>query len=411
MPLASPRIAPRLRAARLLPSRRSSGRVVLLLALSLAIGAASGPRDTEPGMGDTALDAKPMIQRDFESTAPLPLGSPSAAPSSLPATNRRPEVAYISPGADSVVPMATMAPLAVERGELTLRWSDTDGQGSGIVTRIVRLEQAPATATACGAFQTVSAVSLGVGDYADGAIGFGPPPTSGCARASLELIDRAGLRTRVASDPLRIRPAVAAPVKKHRPHWTGGINLYRESAFVTQKEFTWCVAASVQMMVNIVKHRTDRTAATQSRMIEYAQSNDQGPYGPGGGTDVTGWTVALRHFGAGKYRAVGSTTAAAALRIAAIAIRQTGRPAGMLVMEGAHAWVLHGFESRTDPRTNRWARITSVRVSGPLYPIQQKNGYDMRPNKELSLQALARYFQPTTIGAMVGKYVVIVPVH
>jgi hypothetical protein len=92
-------------------------------------------------------------------------------------------------------------------------------------------------------------------------------------------------------------------------------------------------------------------------------------------------------------------------------MRQTGRPAGMLVMDGQHAWVLHGFESRTDPRVNHWARITAVRVSGPLYPIQQKHGYDMRPNTRLSIRALATYFQPSTIGALVGKYVVIVPLH
>ena len=92
-------------------------------------------------------------------------------------------------------------------------------------------------------------------------------------------------------------------------------------------------------------------------------------------------------------------------------MRQTGRPAGMLVMEGRHAWVLHGFESPTDPRRDRHARILSVRVSGPLYPIQQKNGYDLRPNKELSVRALARFFTPSSVGAFVGKYVVVVPVH
>lgn len=195
------------------------------------------------------------------------------------------------------------------------------------------------------------------------------------------------------------------------PPWTGGYNLYRKTAFVTQKDFKWCVAASVQMMVNTVRHQSDRTAATQARMIRYAQASDHGPWGPGGGTDVTGWISALRHFGAGKYRAVGARTAGAALRIAATAMRQTGRPAGMLVMEGRHAWVLHGFESRTDPRRDRWARITSVRVSGPLYPTQQKHGYDPRPNTELSVRALARYFQPSSVGALVGRYVVIVPVH
>jgi hypothetical protein len=176
--------------------------------------------------------------------------------------------------ADSDAPVATLAPLAVELGRLTLRWSDTDHGGSGVATRIVRLEEAPATATGCGSFQTISASSLGPGPYDDGVITLGPPPTNGCARASLELIDRAGLHSRTATGPLRIKPDVPTPSKPARPHWSGGINLYREGAFVTQKEFTWCVAASVQMMVNIVKHRSDRTAATQKRMITYAQAKD-----------------------------------------------------------------------------------------------------------------------------------------
>jgi hypothetical protein len=208
-----------------------------------------------------------------------------------------------------------------------------------------------------------------------------------------------------------VESGAAAPSAATSQRWRGAFNLYRTTAFVTQKDFRWCVAAAVQMMVNIVRKRSDRTAATQERMILYAQASDHGPYGPGGGTDVTGWIATLRHFGAGKYRAVGTRTAGAALRIAATAMRQTGRPAGMLVMDGRHAWILHGFESRTDPKRDRRARITSVRVSGPLYPVQQKHGYDLRPNTELSVDALARYFLPSSVGALAGKYVVIVPVH
>jgi hypothetical protein len=215
----------------------------------------------------------------------------------------------------------------------------------------------------------------------------------------------------VAAPAEPVPAAAAAPDTGSAPRWSGRFNLYRTTAFVTQRDFTWCVAAAVQMMVNIVRHRTDRTAATQQRMIRFAQDSDHGPWGPGGGTDVTGWIAALRHFGAGRYRAVGASSAAGALRIAATAMRQTGRPAGMLVMDGRHAWVLHGFRSWTDPQQDRRARITSVRVSGPLYPVQQKNGYDLRPNTELSVSALARFFTPSSVGSLVGKYVVIVPVH
>jgi hypothetical protein len=227
-------------------------------------------------------------------------------------------------------------------------------------------------------------------------------------RVSLTLTDLVGHTAVAASQPYRVvAPATAAKA----PSWTGRFNLYRAGTFVTQKTFTWCVAASVQMMVNIVRHHHDRTTTTQERMIEYAQLRDNGPYGEGGGTDLAGWITALHHFGAGRYRAIGTRTAGEALRAAATAMRQTGRPAGILVMDGRHAWVLHGFESHTDPRRDARAWIRAVRISGPLYPVQQKNGYDQAPNTRLSVKALQRWFTPSSVGTLVGKYVVVIPTH
>jgi hypothetical protein len=309
-------------------------------------------------------------------------------------------------------PTATIDPLAVELGNVVARWRDSDGPGPDIATRSVRIEQAAATPSGCGEFAVVGGMALSAGSSDQGTVSLGQPPSSGCLRVSLALTDRAGRTSVTSSPPYRVQPP-AAPVtaKPVAPRWTGKFNLYRASAFVTQRTFKWCVAASVQMMVNIVRRRTDRSRATQARMIAYAQRWDNGPYGEEGGTDVTGWIAALRHYGAGRYRAVGATTAARALRVAATAMRQTGRPAGILVMDGRHAWVLHGFESRTDPRRDRRATITAVRISGPLYPVQQKGGYDPRPNTRLSAEKLARYFKPTSVGPMVGKYVVVIPTH
>ena len=312
----------------------------------------------------------------------------------------------------------TVDPLRVEQGELIVRWTETRDGGPGIEERGIRTETAPATPTGCGAFSVGRGISLdaptGASQAVDGRgrVSLGVPPSSGCLRATVALTDRAGQTIVAASAPYRIAPpAPPPPAKPAVPEWSGRWNLYRASAFVTQKTFKWCVAASVQMMVNLVRKRNDRSTATQRRMITYAQRWDNGPYGEDGGTDVTGWIRALRHFGAGKYREVGATTAARALRIAATAMRQTGRPAGILVMEGRHAWVLHGFESRADPRVNRRAVITAVRVSGPLYPLQQTNGYDPRPNTRFSVKKLEKYFQPTVIGDLPGRFVVIVPTH
>lgn len=386
MPIQPPRIASCPGSGRQAAGRRSRHPAVLVLAAFLVIA---------PGLPNAVQATGP----DVLAGTPTETASQTPVPSPAPA---RPSVSIDGASGDQVGRARVRTDTAA---------SDADGRGSGTVARTIRLDQAPATATGCGVFGLIRAMSLGEGNYDDARITPGPPPTSGCVRASLELVDRVGLRSNTVGDPLRIQPAVSTPAKPAAPRWSGGLNLYRTTAFVTQKDFKWCVAASVQMMVNIVRHKGDRTTATQKRMINYAQASDNGPYGPEGGTDVTGWIAALRHFGAGKYRAVGASTPGKALRIAAIAIRQTGRPAGILVMDGRHAWVLHGFESKTDPRLDGRAKVTSVRVSGPLYPVQQKNGYDLPPNTELSVRALARYFLPSSVGALVGKYVVIVPTH
>jgi hypothetical protein len=43
--------------------------------------------------------------------------------------------------------------------------------------------------------------------------------------------------------------------------------------------------------------------------------------------------------------------------------------------------------------------------------VQQTGGYDPRPNTRLTTGKLARYFKPTIVGTMVGKYVVVIPTH
>ena len=321
--------------------------------------------------------------------------------------------------ADSVRPVVALQAPAVEQGTLVLHWTETAAPGSAALQRTVRIEAAPATPSGCGTFAATGGVTLEPGRYEAGTIALGEPPSSGCVRATLALTDAGGKTSLTSSAAYRIWPIGPPPppqAKATAKPWTGKFNLFRKNAFVTQKTFKWCVAASVQMMVNIVRKRADRSAATQRRMILYAQRWDNGSYGEAagaeeGGTDVTGWIRALRHFGAGKYRAVGAETAAGALRVAAIAMRQTGRPAGIMVMEGRHAWVLHGFESRTDPRKDERARISAVRVSGPLYPKQQTNGYDPRPNTRMTAKTLENYFLPTVIGELPGRFVVIVPTH
>jgi hypothetical protein len=192
----------------------------------------------------------------------------------------------------------------------------------------------------------------------------------------------------------RVTTARSGPVRT-LTSWTGTYNLYRSTAFVTQKTFSWCVAASTQMTLNLAKGTSDRTYATQQRYMAYAQSHDRYAPGVAKGTDPQGWVATLNYNGGTRgYHAVESTSYGAAVRSAVKRLRLTGKPVGLVVGRGSHAWTLHGFRATADPGTSSTFTVTSVYVSGPLYPIQQRNGFDMPPNTRLSYSYFANFLTP-----------------
>ena len=132
------------------------------------------------------------------------------------------------------------------------------------------------------------------------------------------------------------------------------------------------------------------------------------------GVDAAGWTAGLRHFVDDRYRLVSSRTFDAALRSAVTRLRLTGLPVALTVSHGNHGWILTGFQATADPAKTSAFTVTSVRVTGPLYGLQSKNGYDMPPNTKLTTAQLKRYFTPWKYAPepMVwdGRYVSIQPV-
>jgi hypothetical protein len=88
--------------------------------------------------------------------------------------------------------------------------------------------------------------------------------------------------------------------------------------------------------------------------------------------------------GGGTYHVVMSTNFRQAVRRAAKSMRLTGRPVGLLVMGGRHAWVMSGFDATRDPLgTHSW-EVTAVYVLGPLYPREQKGYFDLPPDSRIS---------------------------
>ncbi len=199
------------------------------------------------------------------------------------------------------------------------------------------------------------------------------------------------------------------------PTWNGGINLYRTGVFTTQKTWLWCTAADVQIMRNIKYHRQDHSRSAQSRYFAYMRARNRYSLPLSAGVDPQGWTAGLRRYVDDRYRLIASTTFTRALTGAVMRMRKTNLPVAIGVANGGHGWVLHGFTATADPAKTWKFTVTSVRVSGPLWGLQNRSfGYDMRPNTKLTVTQFKRFFTKWWYAPrrMIwdGKYVSIQPV-
>jgi hypothetical protein len=188
--------------------------------------------------------------------------------------------------------------------------------------------------------------------------------------------------------PLDVLVAVPTPPLP-RPTHPFAMSLYASGDFVAQYTFEWCVGASIQMALNMMGAE-DRTRARQQELWQLAQSLSDSPFG---GANARGWTAALNEVGLGPYDLVSEPDLDAALRRAAAAMRTTGRPVGLLMWRGRHAWVMSGFTSLGDPVIAPNFEVTGIRVLDPLYP----HGDDLwgpspRPNALLDPVTLGQQF-------------------
>jgi hypothetical protein len=104
------------------------------------------------------------------------------------------------------------------------------------------------------------------------------------------------------------------------------------------------------------------------------------------------------------------------LRVAARAMRETGRPVGLVMWRGRHAWVMSGFTAKGDPARDEGFRVTGVRVLDPLYPHGNGTwGPSPKPNSVLTPARLAEQFafrdsRRVNLGVAPG-YLLILPVE
>ncbi len=237
---------------------------------------------------------------------------------------------------------------------------------------------------------------------------------------------RAALRALVGSivalQLLVLLPSSAGAAEEFR------LDLAGKRDYVAQTNFVQCVGASMQMMLNIIGDTNDRSAAKQLELQNLARtlSGRRGDGRQRQGASVRGWAGGLNQLDAGPYRLVGTTTIDEALRLAAEAIRQTGKPVGLLVWRGRHAWVMSGFHATADPRAADDFTVTAAIVMDPLYPHGSSVwGPSPKPREALSPSELGRQFVPRRQGSipngsstgpgsslmsgLAGKYVLVLP--
>lgn len=177
--------------------------------------------------------------------------------------------------------------------------------------------------------------------------------------------------------------------------WSGGMNLYRTGVYSQQRTYLWCTAANVQMMRNIVRRQSDQSYSNQRHYFYWMRSHNRYSLPVSDGVDPQGWRDGLRNWVDSRYTISSSTGFDAILKTAVRSLRRTNRPVGLLVARGGHAWILHGFTATADPAVTSNFTVTSVRVTGPLWGLQNSSfGYDMRPNTRLTRTQLKRFWTP-----------------
>ena len=191
------------------------------------------------------------------------------------------------------------------------------------------------------------------------------------------------------------------------------MDLYQDGDFVSQATKDQCVAAAVQMMLNVVGPGNDGTAAMQAKLdaIANALSGHADK-----GTEPQGWARTLEALGAGAYEVVVEPSRSAAIHRGVAAMRETGRPVGLLVWRGAHSWVMHGFEADVDPASDPDFRVRHVWVSDPWYPrVSSIWGRSRAPDQAVTIAELGEDYLPWRrptghYPGQDGGYVLVLPV-
>ena len=210
----------------------------------------------------------------------------------------------------------------------------------------------------------IAAVAIGVGI---GAIqGAGQALSGATLQYAPEVTPWARVAAPVARSPEPAASVRPSPTATPRPHGSGkpkpaasptpggpfSMDLYDSGDFVGEFKDVWCLPAAMQTAMNVMDVGGDHTRATQGHLFDLARSIAPAP---DGAAEPEAWAAGLTQLGYGNYEVRSAGSIGSAVRLVATHIRDTNRPAGLLVWRGAHSWVVSGFTA-----TQPYVRVVSL---------------------------------------------------
>ena len=215
------------------------------------------------------------------------------------------------------------------------------------------------------------------------------------------------------------RPSDPAPTPVASPTKSSfTMDIYKAGTFITQNDREYCMAGAVQNMLNIIGPGLDLTTAKQTQIatlldsLTTSEDSYDGGFGPGG------WALAMPKLGAGNYKLVVDSTFNEAMKDAALAISETGRPVGLLTWYGAHSWVMTGFKADADPLLfPSTFQLKGAYIVDPFYPrLSSIWGQTLGPDSYRDMAAMAHNYlgwkRPEgRYPSRDGKWLLVVPVE
>jgi hypothetical protein len=172
------------------------------------------------------------------------------------------------------------------------------------------------------------------------------------------------------------------------------MDLYQPGDFVSESKDTWCVAAAMQTSINMMNNTPDTTRNTQAKLFALAVSIAGSSYG---GADPDGWALGLSSLGYGGFQVGAQAKLTDSIHIVAKQIRITQRPAGIVVWNGWHSWVVSGFTATADPAMTDNFTVLSVDIEDVWYPrVSTLNPKSRPPDSNYLVSQLAPYSPPSS---------------